>query len=483
MNLRSLVFMAILLSISTALVYKDEGKIYGNYSNSSVEIIVFDSSTGGKIIDRFFTKTNDFNSWKLEEETSKMKLDELYWKEYIVKGTEVDWGVKKRERKPIFSTLNPLLKKLGEWVWDIQLFIDSIEQRLDELSFIVVKGDRAIFSKPISLQQGEVVNNIISYPQNVDPEKTLVTKKYVDSLISNSKTEVERIINNISYQDNDTFLNLADTPSSYSGEGGKFLMVRNDEKGITFRSISTSFPSIPSHNQLSGLQGGNSSDRYHLTSQEHSNLVSNMPFNDNSIVFVNKGALDSDKYLTWNNGTLALNKTSFDNTYALDVGGHINAVPVCAKYTYKEEYPISSKNLFVEFEGKFASNNLKSSNLFSTRDTEPLPKDILNETLVIEKSGYYTMTLTFVLMFESVSSDFIGKLDFIVNGKTVKTYPIQIPSNKIIPYTHAVTVSELLYFDKGDELKIAFSYSAGKPARISNFKEGTFTSFFICKVN
>ncbi len=472
----------IILALSSgAIIYKEEGRIFGNYSNSSLEIMIFDSEVGGRMLEKFYTTTDEFNSWRIEE-NSNMKVEELYWKEYVINNVEVDWGVKKRERKPIFSTLNPLLKKVGEWVWELQLVVDALESRLNELSFIVVEGEKATFSKPISLQKGEVVDNIISYPQPVDPQRTLVTKKYVDSLIFTSQREIENLINNFSsgFPSNYSFLNLSDTPSSYAGEGGKFVMVKNDETGLTFRSISSS---IPPHNQLAGLQGGNSNERYHLSYLEYFNLVSNMPFNNNSIIFSDGGTLDSDVSLTWNKETLVVNKTSYENEYALDVGGHINAVPICAKYSYTTSYKIPSSKVFIELEGSNSVRDPLTSSLFQTADLESSPPDVLKETLIIGKDGYYDMTLTFVLFFESVSVDFVGKVDFLVNGKIVKSYPIQIPSNKIVPYTHAVTISELLYLRKGDKLQMLFSYSNGKPSSISNIKEEAFTSFFICKVN
>jgi hypothetical protein len=59
-----------------------------------------------------------------------------------------------------------------------------------------------------------------------------------------------------------SFLGLTDTPDSYTGQSGKVVAVKTDESGLEFIS---SGGITNSHNGLDGIQGGSSSERYHLS--------------------------------------------------------------------------------------------------------------------------------------------------------------------------------------------------------------------------
>jgi hypothetical protein len=61
------------------------------------------------------------------------------------------------------------------------------------------------------------------------------------------------------------FIELNDTPASYTGEAGKVVAVKSGEDGLEFTTISLA----NTHNDLGGLQGGATGQYYHLTEDEY----------------------------------------------------------------------------------------------------------------------------------------------------------------------------------------------------------------------
>jgi len=65
------------------------------------------------------------------------------------------------------------------------------------------------------------------------------------------------------------FIELNDTPASYTGEAGKVVAVKSGEDGLEFTTISLA----NTHNDLVGLQGGATGQYYHLTEDEYDAIL------------------------------------------------------------------------------------------------------------------------------------------------------------------------------------------------------------------
>jgi hypothetical protein len=67
-----------------------------------------------------------------------------------------------------------------------------------------------------------------------------------------------------------SFLSLIDTPASYTGNANKFIAVTSTETGLEFKTVNIS---SNQHNDLTGIQGGNVGEYFHLTNSQYLDYI------------------------------------------------------------------------------------------------------------------------------------------------------------------------------------------------------------------
>lgn len=65
------------------------------------------------------------------------------------------------------------------------------------------------------------------------------------------------------------FIDLRETPKTYVGQASKLVAVKADESGLEFVNSSGGGSGTTVHNELTSIQGGNSTERYHLSNAQY----------------------------------------------------------------------------------------------------------------------------------------------------------------------------------------------------------------------
>jgi len=364
-------------------------------------------------------------TWQVRLTSSRLEYDAVYWLDYRLNGRDVDWGI--RERKPLLIHESRVVQFLGSWLWELQVIVDLMGRRLEELAFIEVFPTHASFTLPVALGDSPPVERVVSDPSAYGEasNRSLVSQQYVDALIENLPK---------------TFLELGDTPPSYEGWEGYFVRVNREGTGLEFaRPPSGGGPgeaSLPTLGPGEVAYGGED------------------------------GAITSSPALVYNT-TLGVNKTLEEisgSIYALDVGGYANARPSCIAMVLRKDLPVEAKDwkAVEPFVDLFAV----------VENTNPHIFFVDERGVFVGEPGHYQVEAVMTALKIREGAGFALTVGGDLKG------PFQIPLDGSHAYTHLVALDRPAYVG----VAVYGSYTLLAVNPYLRTKEPA-TWLYICKVN